>query len=257
MGKYTAIANEIAYDLENASFSVTDNSGYYTLTSYEAPDGAIVALAVCVNKQEDEGREYYAVYSVVDVDAGEELTESQWDFTETLSVQELERVLNMLASYYPPEVLESLYTDDAEGIVSSTVIKCNTDISNIDIIECTTREELERLGSALTFEGFALDDDDLDFLIEWLGSHNCSLKEPVIYLTKGATMNEIYNLTGSNRYPDDLNIVSIDLKNITNSMNIVMARFALGGRWLDDVIENNVRREEEKHYNDDEDDYLR
>jgi len=255
MGKYTAIANEIAYDLENASFSITDNSGYYNLTSYETPDGDTVALAVCVNKSEDEGREYYAIYSIVDVNDGVELTDPQWDYTDTLSVRELEQVLNELASYYPPEVLESLYNDDSEAIVSSKTIKCDTNFFAFDIIECTTQEELEALGSALSFEGFDIDGDDLEFLVDWLNDHGCELKEKVVYLTKGATMNEIYNLTGNNRYPDDLNIVSIPLNNITNLSNIITARFAIGGRWLDDIIENNVRREEEKHYNDDDDDY--
>lgn len=255
MGKYTAIANDIAYSLENASFDVTDNSGYYTLTQYETPDGDTVALAVCVNKEEDEGREYYAVYSIVDVNSGVELTDAQWDYTDTLSVKELEKVLEELASYYPPEVLESLYNDDVEDIVSSTKIKCDTNFFAFDINECTTQSEIEGLGSALTFEGFDLDGGDLEFLVNWLNDHGCELKRQEVYLIKGATMNEIYGLTGNNRYPDDLNIVSIPLDNITNLMNIITARFAIGGRWLDDVIENNVRREEEKHYNDDGDDY--
>ena len=135
-------------------------------------------------------------------------------------------------------------------------IKASYSPDEFKIIECTTREEIEDLGSALTFEGFDLDGGDLEFLDQWLDSHGCRLKEPVIYLIMGATMNSLYDLTGNNRYPDDLNIVCIDLSNLTDVGNIIMARFAIGGRWLDDVIDNNLQREQEKRpNNDDDDDY--
>ena len=48
-------------------------------------------------------------------------------------------------------------------------------------------------------------------------------------------MNESYDLKGTNRYPDDLTFVSV--KDYYNPM----AKIQLGARWLDDIIDNNIR----------------
>ena len=53
-------------------------------------------------------------------------------------------------------------------------------------------------------------------------------------------MNTIYNLTKVNMYPDDLNIVCVDLNDMKEPDKITLPRFDVGGRWLDDVIENNL-----------------
>ena len=48
-------------------------------------------------------------------------------------------------------------------------------------------------------------------------------------------MNKICKLTGDNAYPDDLNIFSIkDFKGLA---------IQYGARWIDDVIDNNARRQ--------------
>ena len=55
------------------------------------------------------------------------------------------------------------------------------------------------------------------------------------YLIKGRDMNRICGLTGSNAYPDDLNIFAI--KNFKGlAMNY-------GARWLWDIVANNGDRE--------------
>ena len=55
------------------------------------------------------------------------------------------------------------------------------------------------------------------------------------YLIKGRDMNRICSLTGSNAYPDDLNIFAI--KNFKGlAMNY-------GARWLWDIVANNGDRE--------------
>lgn len=110
----------------------------------------------------------------------------------------------------------------------------------------TTKNDLKSLGSALTFEGFAVDDDNFDALVEWLDSHGCTMTSNNFYITKGDVMNRYCKLTGDNAYPDDLNIVSIALEDLQGLNNIIMARFQIGGRWLDDVIDNNIWHEKEK-----------
>lgn len=100
--------------------------------------------------------------------------------------------------------------------------------------------ELLRHESALTIEGLTL--ESVDDLKRWINQHTKLLNE-FAYVIKGEAMNRWYGLTGTNAYPDDLNIVCIDLNDIENVAAIVVPRFAIGGRWLDDVIDNNLRRE--------------
>ena len=53
-------------------------------------------------------------------------------------------------------------------------------------------------------------------------------------------MNDTYGLTGRNAYSDDLSIVSVtDI----NQMKVTLPRFEVGGRWFDDIVDNNAMRE--------------
>ena len=53
-------------------------------------------------------------------------------------------------------------------------------------------------------------------------------------------MNDNYYLTGTNRYQDDLSLVSVvDI----NLMKVTFKRFEIGGRWFDDIVDNNASRE--------------
>lgn len=94
--------------------------------------------------------------------------------------------------------------------------------------------------SALTIEG--LDPNSIKFYADYL-DENCGLNDnAVFHVISGAYMNSVYDLFGSNAYPDDLNIVVIRLSDLKNSSAIIMKRFAFGGRWFDDVVDNNTRR---------------
>lgn len=57
-------------------------------------------------------------------------------------------------------------------------------------------------------------------------------------------MNDNYNLTGSNAYPNNLTLISIKTDDIKNLNAIIIPRFEVGGRWFDDIVDNNARREE-------------
>ena len=110
----------------------------------------------------------------------------------------------------------------------------------------TTKKELNALynESALTFEGMDIGDKNLSDILGWLKANDAiTIEEPVFHITKGELMNKVYRLTGNNRYPDDLNILSIT--NI-NQAKIAISRFQVGGRWFDDIVDNNRMREEEK-----------
>ena len=104
----------------------------------------------------------------------------------------------------------------------------------------TTREEIENLGSALTIEGLA--EESIPDFIGWVKELTPMINEDA-YIIKGKTMNDAYNLTGNNAYPDDCTIVSIDLNDMENYNAVIFPRFQIGARWLDDIVDNNLRRE--------------
>lgn len=99
--------------------------------------------------------------------------------------------------------------------------------------------------SSLTFEGCTTDKENIDFLYKWLKDLGC-IKEGNsldIYHYTGSLMNNKYQLTGSNKYPEDLNIITVMLKDIAFNGRLPLARMELGGRWFDDIVDNNKRRE--------------
>ena len=106
----------------------------------------------------------------------------------------------------------------------------------------TTKEQLNKLynNSAFTIEGLA--EESIVDMIEWLKENTTfNTDKPVVYITKGYVMNLAYDLNGSNAYNDDLTIVSIiDI----NPLKIALKRFSVGGRWFDDIVDNNINRKE-------------
>lgn len=116
----------------------------------------------------------------------------------------------------------------------------------MEINEITTPEELERLykGSALTFTGLYPDEENLSQMLGWIENYT-PLKRERVFVVKGATMNRVYGLTQENAYLDDLNIVCVSLEDMENPMAIALPRFSIGGRWFDDVVDNDARRQQE------------
>ena len=114
----------------------------------------------------------------------------------------------------------------------------------MEILNITSRKACQALrrGSALTFEGFALSDDNVASLKGWVERFTKFTNER-LQVISGAQMNRWYGLTGDNVYPDDLNIVCIDLHDLEDPLALAIPRFSVGGRWLDDVVDNNLARE--------------
>lgn len=112
---------------------------------------------------------------------------------------------------------------------------------NIKIIntDATTLKNLVD-HSALTIEGLAL--SSIEDFVKWIETYTL-LKNKVVYVTKGALANSEWHLTGDNAYPDDLNIVSVKLDDMEDFNKIVIPRFEVSGRWMDDIYDNNIRRE--------------
>ena len=116
----------------------------------------------------------------------------------------------------------------------------------MNITNVTTKEQLDALynQSALTWEGLDSSEENLNAVKEWLSEHKTIIEgtEPKFHIIKGKLMNDTYGLTDDNAYHEDLNIVSItDI----NQVPIAIPRFEVGGRWFDDIVDNNIRRQED------------
>lgn len=67
------------------------------------------------------------------------------------------------------------------------------------------------------------------------------IKEWVTF--SGKDMNDFYNLTGDNRYPDGLTFLAFPLDGL-NAAKLSVFKLMHGDRWFDDIVDNNRRREE-------------
>ena len=62
----------------------------------------------------------------------------------------------------------------------------------------------------------------------------------------GKEMNAEFSLTGNNRYPNDLHCLAFSLEGLDVG-KLAIFRLQMGDSWFDDIVDNNVRREEEKY----------
>lgn len=140
---------------------------------------------------------------------------------------DVEEYLDMVARGEVPKIL-----DEAEGKKYNLIHADSNKIS-----------ELEK-GSAITWEGLNKDDDSLSQAVDFFTTESKGFKVPCdIYWWSGKEFNDKYGLTGDNRYPDDLNFISIPLDMWSEMGNLPMLKFQVGARWLDDIVDNNARRE--------------
>ena len=109
----------------------------------------------------------------------------------------------------------------------------------------TKIRELEN-GSAFTWEGLSGLENDKEAILDDFKKADVlgDVETFEFYTWKGELMNQIYQLTGSNAYPEDLTFVSIPLSMFNNNIGkLALVKFQLGARWLDDIVDNNARRD--------------
>lgn len=118
-----------------------------------------------------------------------------------------------------------------------------------NVINCT-EEDLEVLykGSALTFEGTTTNEENLDWLVNWLEEHGTTMKTKDFYVVSGKLMNSYYKLVGTVAYPSDLSVLCVKLSDLVDYSRIIVPRFQIGGRWFDDVVDNNRSRMQNEDY---------
>lgn len=121
-------------------------------------------------------------------------------------------------------------------------------MSNIKLIEVTDAVLLKELASAsaFTIEGAGGD------LNEWMEGLNEEMAKVNIgnvntfYTFKGKLMNDTYALTGKNKYDDTLTFLCFRLDGLDVG-KLAIFKMQFGARWLDDIVDNNLRREEETY----------
>ena len=117
-------------------------------------------------------------------------------------------------------------------------------MSNIDIKinrkVIDSKEKLDELykGSALTFTGVDDSEESINAMIKWLKQYTDVSDPFTINVIKGETMNREYGLTGNNAYPNDFPFVFI------YDYYDVEKRIAMGAKWFDVVVENNLIMQE-------------
>ena len=119
----------------------------------------------------------------------------------------------------------------------------------------TKIRELEN-GSAFTWEGLSGLKNGKEAIVNFFKEENVldDVETFEFYTWKGELMNQIYQLTGSNAYSEDLTFVSIPLNMFKLNMlkdieKLALVKFQLGARWLNDIVDNNSRRERQKNRN--------
>ena len=93
------------------------------------------------------------------------------------------------------------------------------------------------MSSAFTFEGIDIDSkkgkESLNDLEKLLRETGYTEKDCVGYRVTGKIMNEYFQLSDTNAYPDDLTLLVIP-----NYYNVGV-KLSSGARWFDDIVANN------------------
>lgn len=86
-------------------------------------------------------------------------------------------------------------------------------------------------------------------LKEWFEGYQEILTEKQIgsiekwYVFSGKDMNLKYNLTGNNRYKNDLTFIAFPLNGLDVG-KLAILKLQMGDRWFDDIVDNNLFNEE-------------
>ena len=121
-----------------------------------------------------------------------------------------------------------------------------TKTDNHPVQQIFSAEDLDALyqDSALTIVGLA--EKAIPDFVNWIEQYTKLRKNCYVYKISGETMNAYCGNTGDNCYPNNLTIVSVKLSDMKDATTIIIPRFMVGGRWFDDIVDNNRRRESEK-----------
>lgn len=141
------------------------------------------------------------------------------------------------------------YIDLKEDYNINSISNETTEQSNTDekdyTVELVFEDKIKELvnNSAFTWEGMSADNDNLKAIVEDLKANTNIILPVHFYVFDGRTMNRMYGLTENNAYPDNLTFISIDLDNWSKLGNLPFYKMQVGARWLDDIVDNNMVRQ--------------
>ncbi len=98
MDKY----KELAIAASDCDFGVDCHSGYFSVNE-QIVDGIPVQTVFCVNKDNYDGKDVFAIYSIPEIVDGDNIGEADWEYTESLSVEELADKIRRLATAFSAE----------------------------------------------------------------------------------------------------------------------------------------------------------
>ena len=109
-----------------------------------------------------------------------------------------------------------------------------------------TKQDIEALRNKSAFTFIDIGGN----LNEWMVGINDVLKQHSInqvskfYTWNGKLMNDVYELT--NTYKDDITFLAFDITEIPMDQigKLSMLKLAIGARWLDDIVDNDLAREQ-------------
>ncbi len=94
MDKYKELAIAAA---EDCGFGVCCPSDYFAVNE-QTIDGIPVQTLFCVNKDVIDEKELYAIYSIPEIAGGDTISCGEWEYTETLSINELAEKIREVAT---------------------------------------------------------------------------------------------------------------------------------------------------------------
>lgn len=109
------------------------------------------------------------------------------------------------------------------------------------IVKQATEQDIRDMydRSEWTWEGMSDDEDNLNQIADFLEINVPKLAQPyTFWIWQGDMFNDMYGLTGRNAYPDDLTFVAVD------DLYEPFLKIQYGARWLDDIVDNNLEREQ-------------
>lgn len=116
------------------------------------------------------------------------------------------------------------------------------DSNGISYGNAKTREAIENLGDSISIEGLVINNDyDRQRFVNFANAIGVNTKNLSIITTTGKDMNKAFNLTGDNAYRDDFQIQSFHGLDHTEAYSNFGG--PMKGRWMDDIIANNLARE--------------
>ena len=86
-------------------------SSYYILKTYTAEDAIDLRLIVNACKYRNDDKTYYGIYSVVEIDGGDNICDSDWEYTNDCKLSSLRKVLSDIYDAWTDTVFAQQYVE--------------------------------------------------------------------------------------------------------------------------------------------------